>query len=176
MTLTVSIESPAQPEVEALLQRSNDYHLALYPPESCHFLDSRDLSAPHVTFWVARLQGQAVGCCALVALGGGEGEIKRLWVESAARGQRVGARLMDALEAGARGQGLDVVLLETGIGQPEALALYRSRGYEACGPFGNYLPDPVCVFLRKDLRRNLGKEEAGKVQGLSGAARQYAAE
>lgn len=172
MTLTVNIESPAQPEVEALLQRSNDYHLALYPPESCHFLDSRDLSAPHITFWVARLHGQAVGCCALVALGGGEGEIKRLWVEAAARGQRLGARLMEALEAGARSQGLDAVLLETGVDQPEALALYRSRGYEDCEPFGNYLPDPVCVFLRKDLR----KRATGEAQGLPGAARQYAAE
>ena len=36
--------------------------------------------------------------------------------------------------------------------QLEALALYRARGYVDRDPFGPYVPDPVSVFMEKDLR------------------------
>jgi ribosomal protein S18 acetylase RimI-like enzyme len=53
------------------------------------------------------------------------------------------ARLMLAhLEATARTAGADAVLLETGIRQPEAMALYESAGYERIEPFGHYREHP----------------------------------
>ena len=36
--------------------------------------------------------------------------------------------------------------------QPEATALYRSAGYCAISPFGNYKPDPLSLFMEKRLR------------------------
>jgi putative acetyltransferase len=39
--------------------------------------------------------------------------------------------------------------LETGVRQPEALALYRRHGYTERGPFGPYQPDPLSTFFEK---------------------------
>jgi putative acetyltransferase len=41
--------------------------------------------------------------------------------------------------------------LETGIHQPEAIALYERFGFVRCGPFGDYQPDPLSVFMDKRL-------------------------
>jgi putative acetyltransferase len=41
--------------------------------------------------------------------------------------------------------------LETGISQPDALRLYERAGYVRRGPFGNYGPDPLSVFMEKSL-------------------------
>ena len=43
------------------------------------------------------------------------------------------------------------VRLETGIYQPEALGLYRSAGYVEREAFGDYVPDPLSVFMEKRL-------------------------
>jgi putative acetyltransferase len=53
------------------------------------------------------------------------------------------------LEAHARSRGARVVRLETGIRQPEALALYRRRGYGYVPAFPPYDPDPLSVFMEK---------------------------
>lgn len=152
MEATLRLESPAQPDVVALLQRAADYLLARYPAESCRLMDVPALQAPGVRFWVARQAGQAVGCCALVPLAATAAEIKRLYVDEPARGHGVGTRLLEAVERTANALGLDTLLLEAGVRQPEALALYRKRGYVRRGPFGGHPDDPLSVFLEKPLR------------------------
>ena len=47
--------------------------------------------------------------------------------------------------------GVTVARLETGIRQPEALALYERCGYARIAPFGDYREDPLSVFLEKWL-------------------------
>ena len=42
------------------------------------------------------------------------------------------------LETTARTAGADVIILETGTAQPEAMALYESAGYQRVEPFGYY--------------------------------------
>ena len=73
--------------------------------------------------------GRAVGCVALRVLAPVLVEVKHLYVEPAARRAGVASVLMDALEAEARRRH-SAIVLETGIEQPEAIALYRSRGYQ----------------------------------------------
>jgi putative acetyltransferase len=58
---------------------------------------------------------------------------------------------MNHLEAEARRLGVSVLRLETGISQPEALALYRRRGYVERAPFGAYRLDPLSLFMEKTL-------------------------
>jgi len=103
-----------------------------------------------VRFFVARLDGEAVGCGAL-RIAHGYGELKRMYVAPAARGHRIGRRILDRIEAAARAEGLACLRLETGIYQPEALALYRSAGYAERDAFGAYAPDPLSVFMEKIL-------------------------
>ena len=97
-----------------------------------------------MVFLVARDgNGEPVGCGALRDLGGGVVEIKRIYVRPAARGGGVSRRLLEALEADARERGFVVCRLETGVRQPEAMALYRSVGYREIEGFGAYAGMPL---------------------------------
>ena len=58
---------------------------------------------------------------------------------------------MEALERAAEAEGVTLMQLETGIKQPEAIALYRKLGYIERGPFGSYQPDPLSLFMEKRL-------------------------
>jgi len=151
--IDLAIESPDQHEIHELLKASDAYMAALYPAESNHLLDVRELCRPGVTFIVARMGGRAVGCGAIVASADGWAEIKRMFVSPVARGQNIGRRLLQRLEATAVDKGIPLLRLETGIKQPEALALYRSAGFVEIGPFGKYGPDPLSLFMEKPLQK-----------------------
>ena len=102
-------------------------------------------------FLVAREQGRALGCGAFVLGEAGQAEMKRVFVAPAARGKGVARLLMEALEREAAQRGVTLMQLETGIKQPEAIALYRKFGYAERGPFGRYQPDPLSLFMEKRL-------------------------
>ena len=147
----ITVENPDQAEVHALLAASDAYMASLYPAESNHMVDVNTLTQPHVTFLVARAEGRAVGCGALVKSADGWAEIKRMFVSPAARGHKVGRQLLERLEGIAKHSGITALRLETGTRQPEALALYRSAGFRAIEPFGDYRPDPLSLFMEKTI-------------------------
>ncbi|MGD0490364.1 MAG: GNAT family N-acetyltransferase [Steroidobacteraceae bacterium] len=149
--IRIGIENPDQAEVAALLEASDAYMAALYPAESNHLLDIASLQRPEVAFFVARVDGRALGCGAVVSSGEGWAEIKRMFVSPAARGMKLGRRLLLEIEAIAYQRGERLLRLETGAKQPEALALYRSAGFVEIGPFGSYRPDPLSLFMEKPL-------------------------
>jgi putative acetyltransferase len=151
--VTISLEPPRQPAVLRLLDLSDAYAASLYPAESNHMVDLSSLEQPNVSFFVARRDGDVVGCCALVGAGDGTAEIKRMFVDPEARGLRVGKLLLEALEARAGELGYQAVRLETGIHQPEAIGLYRAAGYSERPPFGGYQLDPLSLFMEKAVRQ-----------------------
>jgi putative acetyltransferase len=106
------------------------------------------------------MSGRAVGCGAIVESKDGWAEIKRMFVSPLARGQNIGRRLLQKLEAAAVDKGVPLLRLETGIKQPEALALYRSAGFVEIGPFGKYAPDPLSLFMEKPLQTRSHREAA----------------
>jgi putative acetyltransferase len=149
--MIINTESPDQPEVHAMLARLDAYCASLYPAESNHLMDIDSLLQGDVLFLVARgVDGAAVGCAALVNRGG-YGEIKRMFVDEAQRGRGTGRQLLEHIGMFAAMCGLRELKLETGIHQPEALALYERFGFVRCGPFGDYQPDPLSVFMEKRL-------------------------
>lgn len=148
-TMTIALESPAQPDVLALIDALDAYQMPLYPAESHHGIDLAALCAPHVLFAVVRDDaGRAIGCGAVV-IGDGLGELKRMYVDPAQRGRGLAKALLQFLEAQAIARGCRAFALETGYLQAEALGLYERAGYERCGPFGDYVDDPNSVFMRK---------------------------
>lgn len=153
MSLSIAIESPRQDGVINLLDMSTAYAESLYPAESNHMLDLASLEQPQTTFWVARIEGDIVGCCALVEAGDDTAEIKRMFVDPAARGFGVARKLMETLEAAASERRLLAIRLETGIYQPQAIRLYRRFGYIEIAAFGSYKPDPLSLFMEKRLAR-----------------------
>jgi putative acetyltransferase len=74
-----------------------------------------------------------------------------MYVAPSARGQGLGRAILARIEAQATAEGLELLRLETGIHQAEAIALYRSSGYVDCDPFGDYRPDPLSRFMEKRL-------------------------
>jgi len=87
------------------------------------------MNPPHGWFFVARLDGRAVGCGGLVRLSPADGEIKRVWTAPDARGLGVARRIVAAIEATAQGAGLTTLKLDTNRALKEAHALYRKLGY-----------------------------------------------
>jgi GNAT superfamily N-acetyltransferase len=86
------------------------------------------------------------------ALGGRvAAEIKRMYVEPGSRGLGLSRVVLAALEGSARSAGCDVIVLETGRAQPEAIALYESSGYTPVDGFGIYKDSPLSVYLGKRL-------------------------
>ena len=149
--LKVSRETPRQDDVVTLIRQSDALMQSLYPAESNHLVDIDALAAPQVHFFVAREHGRALGCGAFVLGTDGHAEMKRVFVTPAARGKGVARVLMAALEREAAELGVTLMQLETGIKQPEAIALYREFGYTERGTFGSYQPDPLSLFMEKRL-------------------------
>ncbi len=149
--ITIGEESPRQEDVARLIHQLDAYQESLYPADSNHLLDIEALAATEIRFFVARRGGEAIGCGALRIDAAGYGEVKRMFVLRGARGLRLGKRILASLEEQARREGLQCVRLETGIHQAEALAPYRGAGYVERGPFGEYKPDPLSVFMEKAL-------------------------
>ncbi|QDO97436.1 GNAT family N-acetyltransferase [Ferrovibrio terrae] len=148
--VSIAIENPDQPDIVALLRAADDWYATLYPAESNHLLDVSTLQQPGIAFFVARDDGELLGFGA-VADRGDYAEIKRMYLAPAARGRKLGRRILQALERHAAQGGQDCCRLETGIHQPEAIGLYRSAGYQDVGPFGSYGPDPLSLFMEKRL-------------------------
>lgn len=150
--MKIQLEPANQPDVIALIDALDAYQKPLYPPESHHGIDITALSQPNVLFAVARdvEQGQAVACGAVV-VADGWGEVKRMFVRPEQRGRGLARRLIVFLEDQARAQGCEWLMLETGVLQLEAIALYERAGFTRRGPFADYPNDPLSVFMQKAL-------------------------
>lgn len=109
------------------------------------------LARPQVRFLVAREDGRAVGCAALLLGPDGTAELKRMIVHQGARGKGIGRTLLTAIERAACLEGVTLLMLETGPLNAAALALYKRHGYTERGPFGIYEAGPWSVFMEKPL-------------------------
>lgn len=78
-------------------------------------------------------------------------EIKRMYVAPGARRRGLARLLLGHLEETAREAGAEAMVLETGIEQPEALALYDACGYVPVEPFGHYAWSPKSRHLGRLL-------------------------
>jgi len=59
--------------------------------------------------------------------------------------------LLAHIEITSRAAGFTRLILETGLEQPEAVAMYRAAGYEDIPAFGYYAGEPLSVHLGKVL-------------------------
>lgn len=122
-------------------------------PGSTHFhLGAGEVDEGRGAFLVVYLDGRPVGCGAVRRLDAGTAELKRMYVAPAARGTGLGRRLVAALETEARELGVRRLVLETGVRQVAALALYRAAGFQPIPLYGEYCLSPdTSVCLGKEL-------------------------
>lgn len=152
-TLTLTREPAATPDLALLFQRHHDFCHADTPPESIHMMDRAALDAAGVALFVLRDGTAPLAMGAIKPLDGGQGEIKSMHVLDEARGRGLARRMLQGLLTEARAMGLTRLYLETGA-QPSfaaARALYAAAGFVETGPFADYRPDPMSVFMTRDL-------------------------
>ena len=79
--------------------------------------------------FIAEQDGEAIGCCSLMAMADGGYEVAKMAVDALAQGLGLGRRLLEACEARARAAGASRLYLETNSAQTHAIALYRRFGF-----------------------------------------------
>lgn len=149
--LTIAAESPLQDEVRSLIAALNAYLLSLTPPEYCSHMTVEQMARPDTTVFIAREDGKAVGCGALRRHDGGIGEVKRMYTVPECQGKGIGGRILEAVLAHARQEGLNRMVLETGDRHPAAWRVYQRAGFKRCGPVLDYPDSPWSVFYELEL-------------------------
>jgi putative acetyltransferase len=154
-SLSIALVTSATDDVRALIGELDQTLSAEYPPEQRHGPAVEAIFQPHIRFFVAHLEGAAVGCGG-VALFPAYAEVKRMYVRPAARGRGVAQALLARIEHAARDAGLDSLRLETGTQQHAALRLYEQAAFRRCAAFGDYAAMATeaiatSVFLEKRL-------------------------
>jgi putative acetyltransferase len=99
--------------------------------------------------FLAMRNGEAVGCCALVAKGSGEYEVAKMAVTESCRGAGIGRRLLERVIEEARGAGAVRLSLETNHTLTPAIRLYESAGFRH---FVRVAPSP---YARSDVSMEL---------------------
>src|SRR3954447_21550799 len=157
--LTASlVEVRSVDPVHADARRCVSAYFAELEARSGHSLEPATLAAakpdelrmPHGAMLVAYLRGEAIGCGAVKLHARKPCEVKRMWVDPAARGLGLGRRLLAELESRALEGGARLARIETSDHLPEAISLYLSSGYVEVAPFND---EPFADrWLEKRLR------------------------
>jgi putative acetyltransferase len=163
MAIEIAIETPLQDDMRALIVELNDAMNAQEPdtPEEFKFrMTAEEMAGPETTVWIARLDGNAVGCGALLRHGEGYGEVKRMYVRPGMQGRGIAGLILSAIEQKAAAEGMSRLALETGVPYLAARRVYERAGFAQCGPFADYPENPYSVFYEKALTRQQAAETA----------------
>jgi len=153
MDVTIAPEPFDTTDAQRLI-RELDHGLAqLYTPDQRFGpnFNAAQIAGGRGTFLVARIDGRAVGCGAIRLLEGTTAEVKRMYVEPELRGRGVGREVLDALERTGRELGVTRLVLETGVHQHAAIALYKKAGFAQCDCWGEYLGSATSVCYSKQI-------------------------
>jgi DNA-binding MarR family transcriptional regulator/GNAT superfamily N-acetyltransferase len=127
----------AQGCVNAYFAELNRRSHTPYDPTKGVPAEPHEMTPPAGLFLVAYLRGEAIGCGGVKHHPGEPSEIKRMWVAETARGLGIARRLLSALEADAARTGASAARLETNGTLKEAIAMYRSSGYNEIPAFND---------------------------------------
>lgn len=128
-----------------------DAELAVTDGEDHEFYDQFNKSdlIKHV---VVGFEGEKpIGCGALKEFEPKVMEVKRMFILKEMRGKGYAFQILNELESWAREIGYEKCILETGINQPEAIALYKKSGYKIISNYGQYAGVEKSFCFGKDL-------------------------
>ncbi|MEI6410612.1 MAG: GNAT family N-acetyltransferase [Bacteroidota bacterium] len=100
---------------------------------------------------VAYLDEKPVGSGAIKVYDDQTMEVKRMYVPPEFRGQGIASAVLKALEDWTLELGYHNCILETGINQPEAIAMYKKLGYTMIPNYGQYEGVENSVCFEKQL-------------------------
>ncbi len=114
-------------------------------------VDPDDFAPPLGSFLLVYRDGEVVGCAGMRRRSESDVEVKRMFVRRPFRGRGYSRDLLALVEEEARTLGFSRALMETGLGQPEAMHLYETSGYERIPGFGHYRNEPQNRCYAKTL-------------------------
>lgn len=145
------------PDAVALIEQVQEEYVARYGGRDESPVEPEMFVPPTGSFFVGYVGGTPVATGAwrrsgVEALGTtGTAEVKRMYVVPAAQRRGHARRMLDHLERTAAEAGYEALVLETGLRQPEAMALYESCGYASVPGFGYYKDAPLSRCYAKVL-------------------------
>lgn len=146
------------PDAVLLVEQVQEEYVVRYGGRDESPIDPAEFEDPTGMFFLGRLDGVPVVTGAWrrrtdVSLAGTTrtAEVKRMYVAPPARGRGLARRMLAHLEDTARVAGIEAFVLETGMRQPEAIALYASSGYARIPGFGYYRDSPLSRCFGKTL-------------------------
>ncbi|MCC7376744.1 MAG: GNAT family N-acetyltransferase [Verrucomicrobiales bacterium] len=148
--LVIAADDPIGPVARQLIAELCSELSARYGTPPSPFSPS-EAATPRSAFLVARLDGEPVGCGAIRRIDDHTADVKRMYVAPAGRRRGIARSVLVELERRAEAFAYRAIRLETGIGQPEAIALYEACGYRRIGPYGSYVGNPSSVCFEKFL-------------------------
>ena len=151
MAISVVAETPLQDDIRVLVAELNATLFELTPPEFVFHLTVEQMAERDTTVFIARDGDAVVACGALKRHDGGVGEVKRMYTRPSHRGRRIGAMIVERIEALAHAEGLTRLVLETGDRHPAAWTVYERAGFTRCGPVLDYPDSKWSVFYEKTL-------------------------
>jgi putative acetyltransferase len=94
-----------------------------------------------------------VSCGAMKPFDENTMEVKRMYTRDAARGKGFAQRILSEIEAWARALNYQRLVLETGIHQPEAIALNKKYGFQIIDNYGQYAAVETSYCFEKSIVR-----------------------
>lgn len=155
MAITIERTTTPTDEARALVEALEAELSGDFEPHQRHGLSLDKIFQPHISFFIARLDGEPAGCGG-IAFEKDFAELKRMYVRPPLRGRGIVQALIARLEDEARAKGVKRLLLETGDVLHAAIRVYERAGFTRSTAFGDYLKLPRhtierSVFLEKRL-------------------------
>ncbi|WP_295654529.1 GNAT family N-acetyltransferase [uncultured Mucilaginibacter sp.] len=100
---------------------------------------------------VAYADDVPAGCGAIKEYEAATTEVKRMFVKPGFRGKGIAAAISAELEKRAKESGYSHTILQTGLNQPEAVALYAKAGYWHIENYGQYAGTDDSICMKKKL-------------------------
>jgi GNAT superfamily N-acetyltransferase len=147
-----------EPEVQQLVAEVQAYYVTIYGGPDDSPIDHGEFTPPAGQFVLARDDEGPV------ATGGWRlrpdlderfeartAEVKRMYVTPRARRRGISRLVLAELEATAAAAGVTMLVLETGVVQQDAIALYTTSGYTRTVDFGHYADSDLSRCYAKRL-------------------------
>src|SRR5688500_11745002 len=130
MSIKIVEVSPDSPDAVKLIGEL-DAHLRAhpYPEQSRHAFSVEKLVLEKVTFFITHYRAELAGCGGIKIFPNEYGEVKRMWVRPLFRGLGLGKAMLKHLSEYAQSRELNLLRLETGIYEREAIGLYERFGF-----------------------------------------------
>ena len=160
LELVYGYDRPA--EIASLFSEYTDFLIRVMPAFGTS-LEQQNYSAeyenpgakyalPGGRLYIAMVDGEGAGCVALRRIDVERGELKRMYVRPAYRGQHIGRAMAERIIRDAGDIGYRYVMLDTEPCLESAVRLYESLGFRRC-PRYNDSPFDTTIFMQYELAK-----------------------